>query len=218
MRFILAAALAIRRSPLLNWTAPLLNGTVTDPHGSRVPGAIVLVVQLPTGLQRQTQTSSQGTYALDGLPVGRYTVVFSKPGFAEMRVGQVDQGVGQTRDPRCTVAFDRCGRQRHRNRTPGAPGHRRRRCWRIHRAGAVAVSPTQWPQLVQLDRAHSRGHRHRSQRSTHHPFRRTWSGRQRFSVRRRGCIGHPQSGSKRIRAVSYPDRFHLRISGTVAKL
>jgi hypothetical protein len=74
-----------------------LVGTVTDDAGARVPGAAVKAIQLETGVERETKTSSQGTYALDGLPVGRYTVTFGKPGFAEVRVEQVDQGVGQTR-------------------------------------------------------------------------------------------------------------------------
>src|SRR5579863_1576744 len=74
-----------------------LNGTVTDPRGARVPGALVTAIQLDTGLERRTQTSSQGTYALDGLPTGRYTITVSKSGFADLRFEQVDQGVGQTR-------------------------------------------------------------------------------------------------------------------------
>ncbi len=74
-----------------------LNGTVTDPKGARVPGAVVKAIQLETGLERSTETSSQGTYALDGLPTGRYTITVSKTGFAEVRFEQVDQGVGQTR-------------------------------------------------------------------------------------------------------------------------
>src|ERR1700733_5658639 len=74
-----------------------LNGTITDPKGARVPGAVVKANQLETGLERSTQTSSQGTYALDGLPTGRYTITVSKPAFADLRFEQVDQGVGQTR-------------------------------------------------------------------------------------------------------------------------
>lgn len=88
---------------LLPWLASAqidrssVTGTVTDPAGARVPGATVKAVQIETGVSRETQTSAQGIYALDGLPVGRYTVTFSKSGFAEVRVQQVDQGVGQTR-------------------------------------------------------------------------------------------------------------------------
>jgi hypothetical protein len=73
-----------------------LAGTVTDPKGARIAGALVTAVQQQTGLERKTKTSSEGTYALDGLPVGRYTVTFTKPGFADVRIEQVNQGVGQT--------------------------------------------------------------------------------------------------------------------------
>jgi len=74
-----------------------LSGTVTDSRGGRVPGASVRAIQVSTGAERAATTSSQGTYALDGLPVGRYVVVFSKPGFATVRVEQVEQEVGQRR-------------------------------------------------------------------------------------------------------------------------
>lgn len=74
-----------------------LNGTVTDPNGARVPGTQLTAIHSATGLTRKTETSSQGAYAFDGLAIGRYTIVFSKPGFAELRVEQVDQTIGQTR-------------------------------------------------------------------------------------------------------------------------
>jgi hypothetical protein len=74
-----------------------VSGVVTDPKGGRIPQALVKAVQQGTGLERKTETSSQGTYELDGLPVGRYIVTFSKPGFAEVRVEQVDQGIGEAR-------------------------------------------------------------------------------------------------------------------------
>jgi hypothetical protein len=74
-----------------------ISGTVTDPHGRRIPGATVAAVQPSTGLERKTETSSQGTYVVDGLPVGRYAMTFSKPGFSVVRVEQVEQGVGEAR-------------------------------------------------------------------------------------------------------------------------
>lgn len=83
-----------------------LAGTVTDPNGSRIPEAIVTAMQPATGLQRQTRTSSQGTYVLDGLPVGSYTVVFSKPGFREVRFEQVEQVVGEARTLNAQLRID----------------------------------------------------------------------------------------------------------------
>ena len=45
-----------------------LTGTVTDPQGKRVPDVKVLAVEDSTGLKRETQTTSQGTYQLADLP------------------------------------------------------------------------------------------------------------------------------------------------------
>ena len=74
-----------------------LGGTVTDAAGGRIGSVMVTAIQAATGLERKTETSSQGTYMLDGLPIGRYTVTFSKPGFSQFRFEQVEQGVGETR-------------------------------------------------------------------------------------------------------------------------
>ena len=74
-----------------------LSGMVTDPSGRRIPGATVTATQPATGLTRKTETSSQGAYVLDGLPVGRYTVVVEKSGFDSVRFEQVEQVVGEAR-------------------------------------------------------------------------------------------------------------------------
>ena len=83
-----------------------LTGNVTDAQGNRIPQAAVRAVQNETGLERRTVTSSQGVYVLDSLPLGRYTVIFSKTGFSEVRLERVDQTIGQTRtlDARLGVA------------------------------------------------------------------------------------------------------------------
>ena len=70
---------------------------MTDPAGGRVPGAQVTAIQAETGFERKTETSSQGNYVFDGVPVGRYILTFSKTGFAELRVEEVEQGVAETR-------------------------------------------------------------------------------------------------------------------------
>jgi hypothetical protein len=74
-----------------------VRGTVTDQQGGKVPGATVTAIQAATGMARKADTSSQGTYALEGLPVGSYTITFSKAGFSEFRVEQVEQSLGETR-------------------------------------------------------------------------------------------------------------------------
>jgi len=88
---------------VLSWVATAqvdrssLGGTVTDPSGGRISGATVTAIQSATGLERKTETSSQGTYMLDSLPIGRYDVTFSKPGFSQARFEQVVLGVGEAR-------------------------------------------------------------------------------------------------------------------------
>ena len=73
-----------------------LTGTVTDPQGNRVPDAKVLAVEDSTGLKRETQTTSQGTYQLADLPPGVFTLQFSKEGFSVLQANHVRQMVGQT--------------------------------------------------------------------------------------------------------------------------
>ena len=74
-----------------------LTGTVTDPQRHRIPGATVRAVEKETGLERHTTTSSDGTYSLDALPVGWYSVSFSKAGFADFTADDVEQTVAHTR-------------------------------------------------------------------------------------------------------------------------
>ena len=56
-------------------------GTVTDPSGAVVSGAKVTVKNVGTGLERTTETSADGSYALPELPIGTYTVTVTLTGF-----------------------------------------------------------------------------------------------------------------------------------------
>src|SRR5579872_4232867 len=49
-------------------------GIVSDSSGAVLPGAKVTVHQVATGLERTTQTSADGSYAIPELPIGSYTV------------------------------------------------------------------------------------------------------------------------------------------------
>jgi outer membrane receptor protein involved in Fe transport len=56
-------------------------GTVTDSTGLPVTGATVAVKNKDTGLERTTQTSEDGSYAVTELPIGTYAVTISQNGF-----------------------------------------------------------------------------------------------------------------------------------------
>ena len=56
-------------------------GTVTDATGAVVAGAKVVVRNTSTGLERTTQTSADGSYAVAELPIGAYDVTMTQSGF-----------------------------------------------------------------------------------------------------------------------------------------
>jgi hypothetical protein len=59
-----------------------ISGTVKDPSGALVPGAIVTVTNTQIGVDRTTITSEVGSYSVPNLLVGSYTVKVTIPGFA----------------------------------------------------------------------------------------------------------------------------------------
>src|SRR5450432_1237683 len=74
-----------------------LTGTVWDISRNPVAGAVVEVKQEETGLLRSTETSSSGVYTMQGLPIGRYTILARKPGFSPAQLAAIELLVGQTR-------------------------------------------------------------------------------------------------------------------------
>ena len=72
-------------------------GTVTDPSGAVVSGAQVTVKNLGTGLERTTETSADGSYALPQLPIGTYMVTVTLPGFQTSVANEVTVDVATER-------------------------------------------------------------------------------------------------------------------------
>ncbi len=97
MKLALAALVFFSLSLPAQIDQSVLAGSVTDQQSARVPNALVRVVQLSTGLERNTRSGPQGIYVIDGLPSGAYSVLFSAPGFGELRFARVEQVAGQTR-------------------------------------------------------------------------------------------------------------------------
>ncbi len=73
-----------------------LTGTVVDPQKSAVAGATVTAKEVATGLERTTQTSSDGSYTLTNLPAGTYDVTVEAKGFARSVVKGLALEVGRT--------------------------------------------------------------------------------------------------------------------------
>ena len=80
-RYALAFILLTATTLLAQTFRGTILGTVTDFSGAVLPGAKVTVHQVATGLERTTQTSADGSYAIPELPIGSYTVTISSTGF-----------------------------------------------------------------------------------------------------------------------------------------
>lgn len=67
-----------------------LKGTVSDPSGAAVPGALVNIKGLSTGNVRTVASTTAGFYEAVNLPVGEYTLTVGAPAFsAQERTGIV---------------------------------------------------------------------------------------------------------------------------------
>src|SRR4051794_23178261 len=72
-----------------------LGGTVTDSSGASVQGAEIQLTDLDRNIKRQAMTSESGTYVVNGLPAGRFTLQVMKQGFDTANYNDLSIEVGQ---------------------------------------------------------------------------------------------------------------------------
>src|SRR5215813_12355270 len=72
-------------------------GTVKDSSGFPIPNAVIEVRQQETMLVRSARSADSGTYFIDRLPIGTYTVQITHPGFATAISKGVRLSVGEVR-------------------------------------------------------------------------------------------------------------------------
>src|SRR5438094_2815290 len=77
-------------------TTGVIRGTVTDPSGTIVAGAAVVLRETQTGFQRQVVTNERGIFVAPLMPLGTYDVTARAVGFSEARRTGVRLGVGET--------------------------------------------------------------------------------------------------------------------------
>ena len=70
-------------------------GTVSDPQGASIPGAVVAARNVGTNLEAKTTTNESGVYVLPFLNTGSYTVTATVAGFKSAVKDRVDVGLGQ---------------------------------------------------------------------------------------------------------------------------
>src|SRR6185295_13538750 len=74
-----------------------VTGTVTDPTGAVVAGAIVKLVDSKTSQERTTTTNDRGVYLFAQVPPGQgYTLKISATGFESLELSGIVLGVGNT--------------------------------------------------------------------------------------------------------------------------
>src|SRR5882757_7043136 len=81
-----------------------ISGTVTDPRGSVLPGAMVDVKNATTGAERKATADMQGQYSVSGLAAGKYSVQVTVSGFALGRK-EVQLADGQAEDVPVSLAL-----------------------------------------------------------------------------------------------------------------
>ncbi len=89
MRLVAFSLLILTSSVLVFGQTSSLSGTVTDPSGAVVPGALVLAKNAALGTEFRTTTSTSGTYTIPSLGVGVYTVTIEAKGFKKTVVSEI---------------------------------------------------------------------------------------------------------------------------------
>ncbi len=74
-----------------------LFGTVTDPNGAVIPGAVVTATQIATNLSFTATTNRDGQYRIALLPIGIYRLSFSASNFAKAEQADLVLRIGEER-------------------------------------------------------------------------------------------------------------------------
>ncbi|MHB1699358.1 MAG: carboxypeptidase-like regulatory domain-containing protein [Acidobacteriaceae bacterium] len=72
-----------------------LNGTVTDPSGAVVAGAVVTATEMDTNVSNKAVTTGAGVYTFPALPPGRYKIATAHEGFQTAGMTDIELRVGQ---------------------------------------------------------------------------------------------------------------------------
>jgi hypothetical protein len=74
-----------------------INGTITDPSGTEIAGARVVLQSLETSAERQALSNSTGTYVIPTVAPGRYSLTVTAPGFQTFKVSEFPLQSGEAR-------------------------------------------------------------------------------------------------------------------------
>ncbi len=98
---LLASGLSLRAQGIF----ATLTGTVTDPSGSVVADAKVVLKDAVSGSARDTVTNSEGYYTFSSVPVGTYVLTVEATGFKTYKADEIRLGGGERRNGNVTLAL-----------------------------------------------------------------------------------------------------------------
>lgn len=70
-------------------------GRITDPTGSVVPQAAITIINIDTGVQRETTSNEQGYYTIPSLQPGNYRITVQKEGFKPLSRAGITLGADE---------------------------------------------------------------------------------------------------------------------------
>src|ERR1700730_10771719 len=73
-----------------------VNGTVTDPNGAAVPGALIKLINQSTEIENQATTNQSGYFTFVNVKPAAYTLRVEVPGFKKAQTQPFDLGVSAT--------------------------------------------------------------------------------------------------------------------------
>jgi hypothetical protein len=95
MLLLLCLLWAVPASAQVDSQSAALKGTVTDPNGAIIAGAVITVKSPDTGFTKITKTGADGTYQIPLIPPGAYQIQVQADGFSRETVEKIDLSVGQ---------------------------------------------------------------------------------------------------------------------------
>src|SRR5271170_2269070 len=72
-----------------------ISGTVSDPTGASVANASIRLTSPETGLTREGVTTSAGEFVFQDLPLGKYDITVTQPGFDTVHVSGIVVDAGR---------------------------------------------------------------------------------------------------------------------------
>ena len=91
---LLVVTIAMSLSLMAQTFRGSVEGTVTDPSGAAIPGALITVTDPATGTSRTVQSDDGGNFSVTELPLGTYDVTVEHAGFRKQVVRSVQLTVG----------------------------------------------------------------------------------------------------------------------------